>query len=351
MGATLQLNCQIFSKQTEPPLKNMRGTLLFLCALICSSCSILAPIDRHQASEQSTVYQPSDQKESALARLAPLFIVEDSSQEFNKIGSPVAITQELGPTSIAIDSDLPALYGEEQTFTTAKGTYINLIYRVHFSGVPFSLFPFNVTAGRGAGLLVILTLNSTGEPLLISLVHTCGCFLAFIPTSHLDPGAFPPGWSTTGQTVYGFSFPGLIDYSVGSIPEKNRLALFIRSSTHRITDIRLANEVDDALSYGKIVKLPLQPMSELEHLKYSGGELSFFETQWPRKGYVRNSLKPLEALLMGWWTLDPYIGQDKALGPREKTGVTFYTSLKLWDREKSNLGDFASCLHYWGWGL
>ena len=329
----------------------MRITTLLLCILLCSGCSVLMPIDRHQAADQGTVYQPSGPEESVLGRHAPFFVVEETSREFNRIGAPAAIARRGGIPAITIDTDQPALYGEEQTFTTAKGTYRNLIYRVHFPGVPFSLLPFHLTAGPGAGLIVILTLSNAGTPLLASMVHTCGCFLAMIPTSYLDPGAFPPGWSTAGQTVYGISFPGLLDYGQHSAPEKRRLILSVRSGTHRISQVRLGTGQDEALAQGKRERLPLRPMADLLHLGYEGGEISFFENHGPRKGYARNSLKPLEALLMSWWAFDPYVGQDKALGPRHKTGAVFYTSLKLTDREASDMGDYATFLRYWGWGL
>ena len=329
----------------------MKIPFLLLSMFFFLGCSVLLPIDRQQAADQNTVYLPYATEESVLARHTPLFIVEDTSKEFNRIGSAVPIASEGGVPSITIDTDHPAVYGEEKNFTTAKGTYLNLMYRVHFTGVPFSLVPFYVTAGSGAGLLVIITLNKAGNPLLVSLVHTCGCFLAFIPTSYLDPGAFPFGWLTAGQTVYGISLPGLLDYGNTQVSKKNRLVLSVRSGTHRISEVRLETGLDGIFSNKKTEPLPLRPMEDLDHLTFAGGETSFFETRGPRKGYARNSLKPLEALLMSWWAFDPYIGQDKALGPREKTGVTFYTSLKLPDREASDMGDFAPFLRYWGWGL
>lgn len=54
---------------------------------------------------------------------------------------------------------------------------------------------------------------------------------------------------------------------------------------------------------------------------------------------------------MSWWTFDLYIGNDKRLGDPAETGTVFYTSLKPWARDKSNMWFFADFLDYWGWQL
>lgn len=92
-------------------------------------------------------------------------------------------------------------------------------------------------------------------------------------------------------------------------------------------------------------------MADLQALPLDGTSTSFFEEQGSRRGYVKNSQKHLERLLMGWWSLDLHVGEDKALGPVEETGVILYTSLKPWARRQSDLWPFAEFLHYWGWML
>jgi hypothetical protein len=54
---------------------------------------------------------------------------------------------------------------------------------------------------------------------------------------------------------------------------------------------------------------------------------------------------------MSWWAMDLYVGEDKDFGPGEDTGTTFYTSLKFWDRKKSDMWNFNDFLSYWGWKL
>lgn len=62
-------------------------------------------------------------------------------------------------------------------------------------------FDILATLGRGGMDVVfnarqvpmdrIVTLNEMGEPVLLILVHTCGCFLAVVPTSY--PWSIMPG--------------------------------------------------------------------------------------------------------------------------------------------------------------
>ena len=78
---------------------------------------------------------------------------------------------------------------------------------------------------------------------------------------------------------------------------------------------------------------------------------SFYETEGPRKGFVKGSRKPLEMLLMGWMALDFRVGRDKKLAPRDEMSTTLYTSLKFWRRSDTDVWPFADFLRYWGWGL
>lgn len=61
--------------------------------------------------------------------------------------------------------------------------------------------------------------------------------------------------------------------------------------------------------------------------------------------------KILERLLMSWWALDLYVGEDKAYSIHDKSGAVFYTSLKFWARQASDMKNFPEFLKYWGWNL
>lgn len=272
------------------------------------------------------------------ARYAPVFLVNDQHEEFNHIGTPAS----LGSDDVFVDSSTPTVFVSQQDFSTPNGDYQNFIYRVHFEKVPYP----HLTAGKNGGLLVVLTYNQLGEPVLITTVHTCGCYLAFLPTTHLDPAAYPHDWTIDTQDVFGVRLPGLLDLQ--AFPESTtQLQVVVQGGNHRVIDIRVASEKEQY----PLRKMALRPMDDLLAIPHGNSVTAFFETHGSRKGYVKNSQKWLERILMSWWALDFHIGEDKALGPEESTGVVFYTSLKPWAREDSNMWYFADFLRYWGWNF
>ncbi|MCW8893381.1 MAG: hypothetical protein OQK50_06150 [Deltaproteobacteria bacterium] len=313
---------------------------MFVLFFTVSCTGLRAPQGTAKAGPQTLSVE---QDGSLLAKYAPVFILDEADKNYNRIGTPAVRDNGAGDLEIYIDTLTPTIYSLEQTFKTERGEYTNLIYRVHFERTPFR----HLTGGRNVGLLMIVTLDQKGLPLLITTVHTCGCYLAFIPTSNLPANRYPESWSVSPQDVYGERLPGLISLE-DSKNSGYRFALRIKSGTHRIAGLSLLSE-DDILLRSNVVTAALQPMKALRELPFGKAEVSFFETEGARKGYVRNSQKPLERLLMSWWLLDWRVGEDKDLGPKELTGTVFYTSLKPWARGKSDLWDFENFLQYWGW--
>ena len=55
--------------------------------------------------------------------------------------------------------------------------------------------------------------------------------------------------------------------------------------------------------------------------------------------------------MISWWALDWRVGEDKAYGDKNETGAVFYTSLKPWNRQASDMWPFGDFLAFWGWGL
>ena len=317
-------------------------------SLCCALCLLLFSVSctglQQQQGSANTVrqYVSAQPDGTLLARYAPVFILENVQRSYNRIGTP-AVRGDSADPDVYVDSNAPGIYAQERSFQYQGKQYTNLIYRVHFEKTPFP----HLTSGRNLGLLVIITLNQHDQPLLLTSVHTCGCYLAFVPTSYLPPSAYPDHWTPGGQDVYGEHLPGLM---VMDREEHSpyRFALRLRSETHRVMDIALLSAADWS-GRSDYVAVPLKAMAELKALPFGSGKISFFETEGARRGYVRNSQKPLERLLMSWWSLDWRVGEDKDFGPREETGVVFYTSLKFWAREKSDLWKFPDFLAYWGW--
>jgi hypothetical protein len=275
---------------------------------------------------------------------APAFLVKAAEQGYNRIGTPAIRRDTSGQAVAIVDPAEATLYYEASLFTTPKGGYRNLVYRLHFPEVPFRLTSPNLTAGKNPGLLLIYTLDAEERLLLVTTLHTCGCYLAFLPTTHLAPDAFPAHWPKQEQTVYGYRLPSLIRPPTG---EGQRLAFVIESETHRIGGVRLHQPPAAAAA----TPMRLTPLGQLHRLPFEGGEDSFFETEGPRAGYVRDNGKILERLLLGWLALDWRVGEDKAYGRDDHSPAILYTSLKFWARKASDLKDFPTFLAYWGWRL
>lgn len=320
------------------------AALLALLVLLSGCATIPAPESRN-----SVAYTVRDDG-TLITRHAPLIVPEYPAASYNRVGKPYATLTAGGRERIRVDPDEAAIYFQQRDFATPRGAYTNLIYRIHFEKVPFSLAPFHITTGRNSGLFVIVTVDSEERPLLLTTVHTCGCYLAFVPTSHLPRAAWPDDWPADGQRVYGMRLPGLLHYPAPTA-EGLRPVIFLRHGNHRVRDIGLARTGQAAVDF-EIVEAELLPIEALERLALAdGGTTSFYHQRGLRRGYVKGASKPLELLLMSWRSLDPHVGVDKAYGERAHTGTVFYTSLKPWRRSASDMWRFTEFLDYWGWKL
>ncbi len=311
--------------------------LLALCGLLLQGCATVGPGagDSHYAVAAGA---------ELASRYAPVIVPGESTRPYNRIGRAAARLDEDGEEEIYIATDPAVFYFREQAFTTARGnSYHNLIYRFHFPRVP----QLHLTAGRNGGLFVVITLDDEQRPVLITTVHTCGCYLAFVPSSYLPDSAYPEAWPAETQTVFGETLPVRLDYPARFDPAWRPL-ISLRSETHRVMDVRLGRLAQIS---APLIPVELRPVTDLERLPLNGGQTSFFHHSGWLKGYVKDSFKPWELLLMSWWVLDLNVGRDKQLGDPALTGTVFYTSLKPWAREESNMGFFAEFLDYWGWRL
>lgn len=335
------------SRQREKPRGKPWSVPFFwlavaLAALVIGGCATVPPAE----TRNRVAYAVPEQADRA-ARYAPILVPEYAGPSYNRIGKPSARYDSRGRERIFVDPDSAVVYVQQQDFETDRGRYTNLIYRVHFERVPFSLIPFHLTTGKNSGLLFVVTLDEQERPVLLTTVHTCGCYLAQVPTRYLPREAYPKNWNESGQKVFGMRLPGLLDY-----PERfdidYRPIIFLKHGTHRIKDIGLARLSTLDRRY-ELRPLDMQPMEALKKLPLDGETTSFYHNSGFRKGYVKGASKPLEMLFMSWWALDPNIGVDKEYGDRDETGTVFYTSLKPWARDESDMWRFREFLEYWGW--
>jgi len=320
--------------------------LILPALLIISAC---AHHQRVPAEIPNTLYSADGGGDEILNQFAPIFMVHGYSAAYNRIGRPAARYDRQGNEQIYIDSENPVFYYLKQNFTTDKGSYTNLIYRIHFSKIPFSLIPFNLTAGSNVGLMVVITLDSRAKPVLVTTVHTCGCYLAILPTSFLPGDALPLNWQDKPVRAYGEKLPWLLDYSSRDNPG---LVVHLRPSVHRIMDLEImaAAELQDLRRFS-VIKTPLQPVRELEQIPLGKGSTSFYYQKGSLKGHVKGSVKFFESIFLSLPSLDLFVGADKVYGDRQETGNPFYTSLKPWNRNASDMGDFVRFLEFWGWRL
>ena len=277
----------------------------------------------------------------------PVFYIHDSDQDYNRIGTPAVIQTADNKPEVIVDHRVPAVFYGTESFDTDKGHYTNLIYRIHFEKVPFGWGKFNLTAGKNPGILVIYTLSSNRDLVLITTVHSCGCYLAFFPTTTTPEDAYPDNWPESQQEVFGYLLPSLLQEP--RAPHKEQVMFHLDTETHRIRDVLVMNQ--ESFSADEIIPSDTFPIDNLYRLPFNGSEESFFELSGDREGYVKNNTKWLERILMGWWAFDFRVGEDKAYGGSDNSDVPLYTSLKFWAREASDLKNFAQFLLYWGWNL
>lgn len=292
------------------------------------------------------VYATTETKGSLSHTFAPVFLITDTTHSYDKIGSPSARYGAKGKEVIFIDINHPAAFNSEIRFRTDSSEYTNLIYRIHFPRIPASLFPFHLTAGKNVGLMVIVTIDSSQRPVLITTVHTCGCYLAIVPTTFLPKDALPKNWNTDSQSVYGETLPGMLDYKSISKP---KLLVYLRSEVHRVADIRIVES--DSLADIDTLSMPLVSMDTLDTIPLNGKFTSFFHQKGILKGYVKGSVKYWETILLSLISLDFFIGTDKAYKDSNETENHFYTSLKPWNRTRSDMWNFEKFLKFWGWRL
>ncbi len=317
------------------------------------SFSLWACAHRPAVSPQGTqvVYTVSARENSLANRFAPALLANGYQNNQNRIGTPEVKYTLNGEEEIHMDVRKPAMYWMQQKFTTSKSTYTNLIYRIHFPEVPLTLSPFYLTAGKNVGLLLIITLDANNRPVLVTTSGTCGCYAVTIPTQYLDKSACPKDWNRGKPLhIYGETLPRLLNFRPFDQP---KLLVHLRSDVHRVMDL----EVVEAAELGRsgvqeTIETSLLPMGNLEKIPAGMGRTtSLYYNTWPYRGLVKGSFKCWETLSMSLLSLDFFVGTDKIYGDSRVTGTRFYTSLKPWNREASDMWHFERFLMFNGWNL
>lgn len=324
-------NLIFFNKKIIPVFLS----LIFLCGL--SGCSGL----QKGSKTISAIYAMPEEK----SEYSPIFEIQDYDKEHNRVGTPSAVIIDDNDEGIVIDTTKPSVFTQTAAFKTENGSYTNKIYRIHFPKVPY----FHLTSGNNPGLLVIVTFDSSKKPVLVTTVHTCGCYNAIIPTNYLPESAYPDGWKKESFDLYGETLPGILDFSG---LKSSGILIKVRPDVHRIMDISPYTASTNNTDEHRILKMKKHDMSELEKLPAEDGKtVNFFHKDGFMKGHVKGTVKPFEMMFMSLISLDLFIGSDKIYSPPDDYGNPFYTSLKPWYRHESDMRDFAGYLKFWGWKL
>ncbi|MDA8140044.1 MAG: hypothetical protein M0036_15455 [Desulfobacteraceae bacterium] len=322
----------------------LKRSMTAIWVLLCLGCAHQFALPEEPRPAIYTVVTTSD---SLIRQWAPAFVAHGYADEYNRIGRPTADGVPEHADEVWIDTARPTVYFLRRTFTTEKATYTNLIYRVHFPKVPYSLTPFNLTAGDNGGLIVVVTLDADNRPLLVTTVHTCGCYKAFVPTDLIPAGLRPEGWDVSQiQSVYGERLPSQLNYNGLEDPV---LIVDLRPGVHRVMSLAVVPARQITNDRYIPIAMTVEPMAALEQLPSPQGTTSFYYDQGWREGHVKGSIKPFEMIFLSLISLDLFVGSDKDYADPAITDNPFYTSLKPWRRHDSDMWDFARFLHYWGW--
>jgi hypothetical protein len=278
---------------------------------------------------------------------APSFVAAGVVESHNRVGTVVLERRGFGGLSVRVDPARPSMYTEMRLDIVGGELVRQLVYRVHFEKIPFEFSPTFYEAHRNAGLLVVVTLDAaTATPRFVTVVHTCGCYAAVLPTQHVSRAALPPERPLDVVRIYGQTLPAIL-----SVPDPAaRLTVWLEAGGHRATDVRFATAKPDGLA----VPMELRSVSELRDMPVAGGgddeRGSIFHDSWPARGHVRDAWNPIEGLTAwGLVALDPMVGMDKDFGDPTQTGTAFYTMLTPWWQSASRLDRFDRLLRELGY--
>lgn len=286
------------------------------------------------------VYVPEEGSEehdrALLRRFAPVFVVEEGEADYNRIGTP-EIVRHGSYVRARVDPDRHAVFAEVQRDRIGTVEVLELVYRVHFRELAFEPRVF-FEMHRNAGVLAIVALRMPEEePLLLTMVYTCGCYPELFPTERFPETALPSDFPRSALVA-------------AVEPERERFAIRLASRTHRVRGVEIVTESPPGVRR----EAALRPLAELRCLPIEGhpGETaSFFYTCGYLKGHVRGAWSPIEGLTAGVLLLDPTLGMDKDFGDPEVTGTPFYTSIWPCERQSSRLDRLGPFLEHRGFHL
>ncbi len=164
-----------------------------------------------------------DEQKLLLDAYAPVLEVE-SGGDYDRIGT-LRLNSDSGP---AVVDGASVLYHRIAYTRFGERILTQLIYTAWFPERPLD-HALDVLGGHLDGVVLRVTLNDDGDPLLYDSIHPCGCYHMFFPTARVEPLPAP---EDAGE--WAFAPASLPAHGAGT-----RIVLRIATRTHYITQIAL----------------------------------------------------------------------------------------------------------------
>jgi hypothetical protein len=213
-------------------------------------------------------------------RLAALFaptIVQDTAEDYDRIG-----TVTWRADGLVIDGSAPAGYYFIGFGLLESTPHVQITYCFWYAARSGPNAPW-FEHGHLDGITVRVSLDSHGEPFMVDLMNSCGCYHFFVPSAHRVGAIRHPEWGP--DTLV----PSWLPESFPETP----LSLYVSSGQHQVTHITAAApQSETGVTYD------LRPYEELETLPYGDDERrSMFDADGIAHGSGR--IEPLLFFSMG----------------------------------------------------
>ncbi|HEX9391455.1 MAG TPA: hypothetical protein VF928_09110 [Usitatibacteraceae bacterium] len=190
-----------------------------------------------------------------LAQYAPVFEIE-SGGAADKDSDRFGTLRFAGEGPPIVDADKPVAY-RRIAFTRYRGqTLVQLVYGIWFPQRPAAQ-TIDLLAGRLDGVMIRITLDARGAPLLVDSIHACGCYHLFFPGPRLSPRPAP-----RDHMEWAF-----IPARLPMLDAGQRVQVRLAPSSHYLIDIRPFNGAPRATD----IRYRLRDDNELRALPLPGG--------------------------------------------------------------------------------
>jgi hypothetical protein len=329
-AAALRRELQSLRKHVEEPVK-YQGRLTRILSLLPFYIPSRIAADHVQAAgttcpiflggfDAANTYRPAEDRSSALARYAPVFVVERSpgaayDPDADRIGRVAARDRE----HVVVRTDEPAVYAYARRVLIGDRPHEQLVYVAWFPEHP-EMVDDDPMAGHIDGLTVRITLDRESRPAIVDTMANCGCFHGLYPARRLEEAAKAEYGPAEGGGGYALErdagrklnahIPELLEVDEADA----RPIVYVAAGRHAIVHFGLETVAKDEAG---TARYDLRPYEELARLPTpDGGYTSMFY----ENGLVRHAQRPEGVYFQP-------LGMLSAGQPRQRE-----TQLIYWDR-------------------